>query len=666
MAADDELEVQIAARVDTRGRVEFGVIPPGGFVDSPMLPRARFMTRQNVNERRWLYSSEVAVSGEADGTPGMMAGATTVVVRIAARGVDGNRVEFALQVKGSDNTWGERLLPRARFFPLSTPVGQWLRSSALTITAPGDGTGDPGHGETCSAGMEVERGEFCRYPSYTAEFSVNVQGTGVFEGVRSQTAIDEAFTISGVAHRFAAENAGRVWLITHVGPSTSLPACVVGGEVEYGSFCEEPGTGNIFSVSDGGIGSYDGQRSGRRISVDATPLDGDGTFTATNDLRAQVWRIESVINGTTNRNGTEPSGAPVIQSLNCSPTQVKEAELVTCSPSLSGGDPDYYVWNAASGTPSSDSGTSFRVRFSLQGEYTIRLIVGNSAGSDSGQTTIVVGRTLAKPSIDSLDCSPSKPQTNEWVNCWASLSGGSVDSYSWSGGDDPEPQSATQFRTDFASPGSYVITLVARNAAGQDRRDKAITVSPEEISIHSIDCNKTTLQVREELRCEANVGGGQVTSYRWTGDDISPYQDTENLVARYSSAGTYTVTLTVQPGGDQESVTITVLAEPAPQINQFTCDDLYPVIAQTISCSASIANTSGSWYYAWKQCPSNSTSSSSTGCFFRTDYQFDGDTTPTERVVSYQSGRFKLWLFVSTPTGNAEASVTIDVASGGN
>ncbi len=71
---------------------------------------------------------------------GMLWGAATaesahgeVDVRIAARRLDDGRTEFALQQRGADGLWRERLLPAARFFPPETPVGRWLSSSALTV-----------------------------------------------------------------------------------------------------------------------------------------------------------------------------------------------------------------------------------------------------------------------------------------------------------------------------------------------------------------------------------------------------------------------------------------------------------------------------------------------------------------------------------------------------
>ena len=61
-----------------------------------------------------------------------------VEVRIAAQRLNDGRTEFALQLRGTDGEWGERILPKSRFFPADPVVGRWLASSPLTVRPPGD------------------------------------------------------------------------------------------------------------------------------------------------------------------------------------------------------------------------------------------------------------------------------------------------------------------------------------------------------------------------------------------------------------------------------------------------------------------------------------------------------------------------------------------------
>ena len=58
---------------------------------------------------------------------------TTVLceVRIVARRLDDARTEFALQQRQPDGEWGDRILPRSRFFPADPGHSRWLSSSPI-------------------------------------------------------------------------------------------------------------------------------------------------------------------------------------------------------------------------------------------------------------------------------------------------------------------------------------------------------------------------------------------------------------------------------------------------------------------------------------------------------------------------------------------------------
>ena len=54
-------------------------------------------------------------------------------VRISARQLEDGRVEFALQQR-VDGRWGERVLPRSRYFPADATVNRWLNSTPLMVS----------------------------------------------------------------------------------------------------------------------------------------------------------------------------------------------------------------------------------------------------------------------------------------------------------------------------------------------------------------------------------------------------------------------------------------------------------------------------------------------------------------------------------------------------
>ena len=121
-AATEDVEVRIVARKLDDGRVEFGLQQrqTDDTWRDRQLPRVRFFpTTATVD--RWLASSTLDLPvGE---------------VRIVARKLDSGRVEFGLQQRQTDDTWGDRQLPRVRFFPTTATVDRWLASSPFTLTA---------------------------------------------------------------------------------------------------------------------------------------------------------------------------------------------------------------------------------------------------------------------------------------------------------------------------------------------------------------------------------------------------------------------------------------------------------------------------------------------------------------------------------------------------
>ena len=85
-------------------------------------------------------AGEVPANNTGEGTPNTdsdEAATATVVVRIVARKLADSRIEFGLQQRNPNNTWGDRELPRVRFFPTTAGVNRWLVSSPLAVP-PGD------------------------------------------------------------------------------------------------------------------------------------------------------------------------------------------------------------------------------------------------------------------------------------------------------------------------------------------------------------------------------------------------------------------------------------------------------------------------------------------------------------------------------------------------
>ena len=137
-------QVRITARKLDDGRIEFGLQQRATSSDAwgqRQLPRARFFPT-SATVGRWLNSSPLAVNDNQ--------------IRITARKLDDGRVEFGLQQRASSSdAWGQRQLPRARFFPATATAGRWLNSSPLATTATAPPTSTAGGQYTAVSASDV-------------------------------------------------------------------------------------------------------------------------------------------------------------------------------------------------------------------------------------------------------------------------------------------------------------------------------------------------------------------------------------------------------------------------------------------------------------------------------------------------------------------------------
>ena len=97
-------------------------------------------------------------------------------VRIAAQRLGDGRMEFALQQRGGNGAWGERVLPTRRFFPAAPDLRRWVSSSTLTVRAM--------EADEKSDGTDV-RIAARRLDDGRTEFALQVRGTGGAWGARA-------------------------------------------------------------------------------------------------------------------------------------------------------------------------------------------------------------------------------------------------------------------------------------------------------------------------------------------------------------------------------------------------------------------------------------------------------------------------------------------------
>ena len=359
-------------------------------------------------------------------------------------------------------------------------------------------------------------------------------------------------------------------------------------QIDLDTYCEDPEGGDLRYTArsdDAGVASVRIVGSSLRVTAGDAPR-GDSAqiiVTATDPGGASVEarfdaRVESL-------------PAPIVRSVSCSPSSPSVNDNVTCTASLSGGDPDSYAW---SGGASSGSSVRYSTSFGTAGRKTVSLTVRNNAGSDSGSTLVIVGDI--PPEIVDISCSPFLPEVGASVTCTASLRGGAPTEWSWSGGD--SGGSSETYSTRFSTSGDKRVSLTVRNSAGSDSDSTSLRVPVLRPEIDSISCSPSSPNVDDSVTCTASVRGDEPISYAWSGGDSS------GSSARYSTsfgtAGSKTVRLDVRNARGRAtqtfSVTVNRGVEP-PEINSISCPTTTTVNA-SVTCTASVSG-SEPISYAW-------------------------------------------------------------------
>ena len=313
--------------------------------------------------------------------------------------------------------------------------------------------------------------------------------------------------------------------------------------------------------------SWIGGLSGGRAAVYSPSFNEEGDYaislTVANAAGSATHSITLTV-----RDQVQP---PVIDDIDCSPSSPTIDADVTCTPSLSGDEPESYAWRVGS---SSGDGETYTTSFGKAGEYTASLTVTNVAGSATHSITLTV-RDLQAPVIDSIFCAPV---VSEQTACLASLSGGAPTSWDWSGGQGrpgrPERRylvnGVTGYEVFVDLAGDLTISLTVANAAGSDSDSVTVALNDGSMipdgpiddapidggptsdsgrvdgdapSIDSISCSPSPPVVDSHITCRATLSGGAPDSYSWSGGDSA---GNEKIYATsFSEVGDHTVSLTV-------------------------------------------------------------------------------------------------------------------------
>src|SRR5207249_1297472 len=248
-------------------------------------------------------------------------------------------------------------------------------------------------------------------------------------------------------------------------------------------------------------------------------------------------------------------------SFTYNPSSPQVGQTVSFSGSASGGVSPYsYSWSFGDG--STGTGSSVTHAYVSTGSFTVVLTVRDS-GSPQQTTTSQQSITIssAPPALTaSFTYSPSSPQAGQLVTFTASSSGGTAPyAYTWSFGDGSSGTGASATHT-YNAAGTFNVVLTVNDSGSPQQTtssQQSITVSsPPPALAASFTYSPSSPQTGQSVSFTGSASGGTSPySYSWNLGDGSTGTGS-SVTHTYSSAGTYTVILTVQDNGSpQQTVT---------------------------------------------------------------------------------------------------------------
>jgi PKD repeat protein len=226
-------------------------------------------------------------------------------------------------------------------------------------------------------------------------------------------------------------------------------------------------------------------------------------------------------------------------------------------------DPDgsivSYEWDLGDGT--TNSGVSVTHRYGSSGTYTVYLrVTDNSGNTDSTTQTITVSDNLSPTA--SFVYSPTSPVIDEPVYFNATEStdpDGNIDTYQWDFGDgNGETVSENQVDHTYLDAGTYTVVLVVTDDSGNtDSVSKTVTVI-DGTPIASFTFSPGNPNAGDTVTFNASGSSdpnGRIEKWLWDFGDNSSPGTTVVITHQYTTAGTYTVKLTVTDNDNNTATT---------------------------------------------------------------------------------------------------------------
>jgi len=219
------------------------------------------------------------------------------------------------------------------------------------------------------------------------------------------------------------------------------------------------------------------------------------------------------------------------------------------------GSPTAWNWSFGDGTYSTEKNPKHT--YTAAGSYTISLTASNAAGSSTSTKLnyITVTGNASQTPVAAFSASPTSGNSPLNVT-FTDSSTGSPTAWSWSFGDGTSSTSQNPVHT-YSAAGNYTVALTVTNAAGNNTTTKSnyitVTGTSSTMPVAGFSSNVTSGSAPLNVLF-SDTSTGSPTSWNWSFGDGTT-STTKNPVHNYSTAGNYTVALTVSNSAGSNTTT---------------------------------------------------------------------------------------------------------------
>ncbi len=389
---------------------------------------------------------------------------------------------------------------------------------------------------------------------------------------------------------------------------------------------------NIISINNKPTAAFTGSSIGLTASFSNTSDNatsflwnfGDGSNAGTATNPSHSYNTDGTYTVTlTATNGCGASTSTQIVTIVTAPTAGFTANPSSgCAPhtvqfsNQSSSNATSFQWQFPGGSPATSTLPNPVVVYMTPGAFTVTLIVGNTAGSD----------TILQQNIISINGKPTAAFNSSSIGLTASFSNISdnATSYTWNFGDGSAASSETNPSHSYAADGVYTVTLTANNICGSHVTTQTIVIVSVPTAGFSAGqtsgCGPLTVQFN-------NLSTSNATSLQWQFPGGSPAGSiVANPVVVYTTPGIYSVTLHAgnTAGSTTFSQTNYIVVLPLPTVGFTTTVD---------GATATFSNSSqNSQSFLWNFGDGNSSNNTSTEAQPAHTYSQDGNYTVTLTV----------------------------------